>query len=188
MRRADDHPLPQVETRRVQWFERVMVPLFVAAVAVFVTSVVWSNVRPATFQPLDYSTQRVVFVDGDGNDVSVPRVPGSGLVPSVMVGDVVPVIGDVCNSHDEPVKVSGVVTWNRLTPRGLNVEAGRGSNEIEPGCRALGPFENRMPDAVVSDVVATGEPELWQISGQVVIDEPNGGEASWVTESFWIVP
>jgi len=173
----------------VSRIERWLIPALVAAVAVFVTSVVWTNfLRPTPFQPLDYSTQRIVVIDDEGNDIEVPEVVGSGLIPSVNVGDQVPVIGDVCNNHDEPVKIAGVVTWNRLSPRGFNVETGRGTNEIGPGCSALGPFENDMPEAVIQDVLSANEPELWQISGVVDINEPNGGSTSWVTESFWIIP
>jgi len=170
-------------------FERWLEPLLFGVVGVFVASVVWVNfLRPAPFQPIDYSTQRVVEVDVNGNDVQVPQVVGSGLIPSVKAGDTVPVIGDVCNSSNSAVTVSGVVSWNRLTPRGFNVEAGRGTAEIEPGCRALGPFENQMPQGVIDDVQTSNEPELWQISGKTDIDESNGGSTSWVTESFWIVP
>ena len=187
--RVVEQPISKPEQREVSRIERWLIPVLVGAVAIFVTSVVWTTfLQPTPFQPLDYSTQRIVVIDGEGYDVEVPQVVGSGLIPSVRVGDDVPVIGDVCNSDDGPVSISGVVSWNRLSPRGFNVEAGRGTNEVIPGCSALGPFENPMPKAVVDDVVRANEPELWQISGTVNINESNGGSTSWVTESFWIIP
>lgn len=193
MRRASDlNDVPPVEKREASrlahWFERWFLVIVVGATAVFVTTLVVFQIRPAVFQPLDYGTQRVVVVDADGDDVSVPQVEGSDLIPSIKVGGVVPVIGDVCNSHDENVDISGVVQWNRLTPRGFNVETGRGTNSLPPGCKSLGPFENMMPQAVIDDVLRAGEPELWEISGVVSIDERNGGQAFWRTEAFWVVP
>ena len=188
MRRADDAmDKPTIEIKR---WERWLIPLVSAAVFAFVLVMAWTIYDQPAFQPLTFEVQRVVEIQDDGTE-QVPQVEGeqfAELIPSVAVGDIVPVVGRVCNDHREEVNISGIVQWNRLSPRGLNIEVGRGTNTIVPGCRVLGPFENDMPQAVIDDVVDSGEPELWQISGVINIDESNGGQTFWQTEAFWIVP
>ena len=172
--------------RKTRSLERVLLPLIGASVALFVGSVFYVvALRTPPFSPLSYSTQQIARITDDGR-LDVPEVHGVEA-PSVYVDELVPALGDVCNDSDDDVKVSGSIYWERLTPRGYRVEAGRGTNEIPPGCRSLF-FENAIPDGVVEDVLEADEPELWQITGRVEIDEPNGGSTQWRTEEFWIVP
>ena len=137
------------------------------------------------FQPVDYTVPQQIVYYEDGRAV-VPRI-GSFDEPAVRAGDVVPVESSVCVNHDEPVRVIGDVYWERLSPKGLRVQAGEGAGHLDPGC-VTRHFENDMPQAVIDDVVRSGTAELWQISGVIVVDEPNGGTTSWNTERFWVVP
>lgn len=171
---------------RARKLERVLLPLIGASVALFVGSIVYVfALRVEPYAPISYTTQQIAAITDDGR-LEVPEVEGVEA-PSVYLDELVPTLGDVCNSANVAVKVSGGISWERLTPRGFRVSAGRGTNEIEPGCRSLA-FENMIPEEVRADVEASDVPELWQIAGVVQIDEPNGGTTQWRTESFWIVP
>ena len=190
MRRHDDHALSvPPETRTVSKLERILIPAVVAAVTAFVAVMAWQIIEPQPFQPLTYEVQRVVEIDPETGIETVPILDEySDLIPSLYVGDLVPVIGAVCNDTDRPVDVSGTVWWNALEPQGFNIQVGAGINSIGPGCRALGPYRNPMPQEVIDYVTESGEPELFHISGQIRINESNGGTTSWVTEAFWVVP
>lgn len=190
MRRHDDNDQSIPADPRVPHvLERFLIPAVVAAVTAFVAVMAWQILEPESFQPLTYEVQRVVEIDPVTGIETVPILDEYfELIPSLYVGDHVPVIGGVCNGTDRPVDVSGTVWWNSLEPQGFNIQVGAGINTIGPGCRALGPYQNPMPREVIDYVNESGKPELFHISGQIRINENNGGTTSWVTEAFWVVP
>lgn len=175
-----------ISERRQERVERLLLPVLGVSLCLFVFSLVWVNfLRPEEFQPLSFAEQVIVRTNDDGT-ITVPQVEGFPA-PSVAIDDVIPVQGDVCNDHDEPVSVTGAILWERESPRGLRIEVATGTDEIEPGCMTL-TFENPIPEEVSRNIAGRGEAERWLISGVVEIAEPNGGTVTWATEPFWVVP
>ncbi len=157
----------------------------VALVLVAVASMLlWVELRgDDTFDPLgEYAEQDVTAEEN-----------ADGL-PVVAIDDPVEVVGTKCNDSDEPVRITGVLSWQARDPAGAVIEVGRGERVAEPGCIEQ-TFENLIPPEVRGLIAGQHEAGIpapvWRISGREVPIDGNGAEGvarTFVTEDFVVVP
>lgn len=99
--------------------------------------------------------------------------------------DAVVIEGTKCNDDDEPVRVSGSYSWQRLSPPGFILQGGTGVELKQPGCITQ-TFENTIPDAVFA---ADTPGARWRIDGVETPFDGNGSigvERRFETEVFQI--
>ena len=124
------------------------------------------------------------------SDRTVEVSEGAGtttVVPLVRSDEDVTVEGVKCN--DEPVTVSGTVSWVSVDPPGTQIRVGEGIRDRTAGCHAF-TFHNPVPPSVVArtrTLTDQGYQPVWRITGTETPQRPDGttGEAlSWTTEPF----
>ncbi len=166
--------------------ERVL-GLFLALALVALAVAVFMAIRdPEPFDPLTFEPQRIERVDPVTGQVTVPTVIGFAGIPAVRAGDPVPVVGVRCNDAGRQIRVLADAYWERVDPPGIRVQfLDDFPAVLEAGCVPLR-FENQMPDEVIEGL--GGRAESWRLVGSTAPVLPNGVTATWVTESFWIVP
>lgn len=181
-------PPPPPEPERNSFhtmLDQLAVPFFVVAMVGALAIAAWITfLRPEPFDPLSYDLQTIEGVNERG-EVFIPSV--GDVSPAVYSDEVVPVLSRVQNSDDEPVAVRGTVEWQQVTPRGFTCRTTQDRPGIIPPGAEQRRFENVIPDCVREQVGLRGSSE-WVITGRVEVDEPNGVDVVWTTQTFTIVP
>lgn len=133
----------------------------------------------------DYPLQDVQLPEAEvpvahGDDPEVAT-----LLPWVTVLDgQIPVEGTKCIEADEPVPVSGTVSWRQVAPVVRTFPTSSGSAIRQPGCETS-LFVDDIPPAVVRAHNEGDGVTVWQVTGTETTDE--GARQTWATENFAIV-
>lgn len=167
--------------------QRWAIVAMVGALAVAVVLNLVLVLRPDPFDPLTFETQTVQALTADGI-VEIPTVEGF-TGPAIRVGEIVPVRVVYTVDSVDPVDVTGTVIWYSTDPSGIRCPTPieQIPNVLQPGPHA-DRFENEVPPCVIDVMDRRGEPIQWTITGLVEVNHPNGVDASWSTEPFWLVP
>lgn len=155
----------------------------VGVVSVFSTAAIsYSLFHKEEQVVVSYTPQQVRRVGPDGVTV-IPTIEGYDL-PAVYVDETVPVISFVTVKGDHNISATGTVYW-QLIPPGQSFKTGETARLLVPGVTQL-TFENEIPQVVV-DYVNTHGATKWQVRGRVAVNEPHTLDATWQTETFWIL-
>lgn len=147
--------------------------------------------RPPKFQPLTYSTVKIMRVDPSGA-VVIPQVEGNAA-PSILASDrVVPFAMEQCSSHDETFRAR-FKTWFVDLETGDRFQFSAGGTEIDitPGCESprfeLG-LSRELLYHINSRGLALNTPTRWRVEGEgLPTDQDNAVPSYWETETFLII-
>lgn len=166
--------------------ERVLGVLLAISLIALGVAIFFAVRDEPAFDPIRFEPQRIQRVDPETGVVVVPTVKGFDGIPAIRVGEQVPSIGVRCNSAGREVRAVGSVYWERVDQRGARITVVEDfPATIEDGCVPLR-FENDIPDELIEDL--GDRAQQWRLAGSTRPVVPNGVEAPWTTESFWIVP
>jgi hypothetical protein len=128
---------------------------------------------------LDYPQQKVIS-----------RLPGLAYAGTTYDRPL-EVTGRKCVIGDEPVSVTGILSWSALEPVVSVVEVSRGANVLQPGTCPERRYVNDIPAPVIKRneelLTAVGGICIqWKITG---IETPTNRRIkpeTWSTEPFWL--
>lgn len=110
--------------------------------------------------------------------------------PAATWDSTVAVVGRKCVIGDEPIDVSGLVSWRSTEPVVTVVEVGSSSATRAPGCEER-KFDNEIPESVrrrTEQLLAAvgGRCIHWVITGTETPLNRRIAPATWETEPVWV--
>jgi hypothetical protein len=128
---------------------------------------------------LDYPQQKVIS-----------RLPGLAYAGTTY-DHPLEVVARKCVIGDEPISVTGILSWSALEPVVSVVEISRGANVLQPGTCPERRYVNNIPEQVVKRndelLGAVGGICIrWKITGVETPTDRRIRPETWSTEPFWL--